>query len=217
MAGSVETMNMQTKPQYLRIVATRASPPTSLQHSSSSWRAIWMLGWPLRCLDTVCCRWPAALIDTKLITTLDLSGMLNGSYPEHTATTLCRPVCAPSKSIWCCDAGWRGDAGLHTQNTHRHRQEARSSSLALSRRTPKQPGFQLAYSSPRPPNPPNPNAVLQLFRKLEHVEAARVEDISGTHRLVSAVFRSSWPERYRRIATSQELQLRSSPIRWTAL
>ena len=40
-----------------------------------------MLGGPLRCLDTVCCRWPAALIDAQLITALALSGMLNGSYP----------------------------------------------------------------------------------------------------------------------------------------
>ena len=83
MAGSEQTMNMQTKPQCLRIVATRASPPTSLQHSSSSWRATWMLRGPLQCLDTVCCRWQAALIDTKLITTFSLSDMLNGSYPEH--------------------------------------------------------------------------------------------------------------------------------------
>ena len=31
-AGSMQ-MNMQTKPQYLHILATWASPPTSLQHS----------------------------------------------------------------------------------------------------------------------------------------------------------------------------------------
>ena len=83
-----------------------------------------MLGGPLRCLDTVCCRWPAALIDTKLITALTLSGMLNGSYLGHTATTLCRSICALSKSVRCGDAGRRGDAGLRTQNTHRHHQEA---------------------------------------------------------------------------------------------
>ena len=57
-----------------------------------------MLGGLLRCLDTVCCRWPAALIDTKLVTALALSGVLGGSYPGHTATTLCRSICAPSKA-----------------------------------------------------------------------------------------------------------------------
>ena len=82
-----------------------------------------MLGGSLRCLDTVCCRRPAALIDAQLITALALSGMLNGSYPGHTATTLCRSICAPLKSIQCGDAGRRGDAGLHMQSTHRHHQE----------------------------------------------------------------------------------------------
>ena len=57
-----------------------------------------MLGGSLRCLNTVCCRCPAALIDTKLITALALSGILNGSYPGNTATTLCQSICAPSKA-----------------------------------------------------------------------------------------------------------------------
>ena len=74
-------------------------------------------------------------------------------------------------------------------------------------RTPMQLSVQLAYSGPRPPHPPNPDAVLQLFRKLEQEEATRMEDMSGTHWLVSAFLRSSWPGRHRRIATSQELQL----------
>ena len=57
-----------------------------------------MLGGPLQCLDMVCCRWPAALIGTKAITTLALSGMLNESYPEHTTITLCRPIYATLKA-----------------------------------------------------------------------------------------------------------------------
>ena len=35
--GSMQTMVMQTKLQYFRIVVTSASPPTSLQHSG--WKA----------------------------------------------------------------------------------------------------------------------------------------------------------------------------------
>ena len=62
---------------------------------------------------------------------------------------------------------------------------------------------------PPPPHPLNPDAVLQLFQKLEQEQA--MEDMPGTHRLVSVLLRSSWPGRHRRIATIRELQLRSSP------
>ena len=166
-----------------------------------------MLGGPLWCLDTVCCRWPAALIDTKLVTTLALSGMLNGSYPEHTATTLCRPICAPSKRIRRCDADY-------TRKTRTG--IAKKQFFSFFKANTKADWRPVGIQQP-PLHPPNPNAILQLFRNLEHVEAARVEDMSGTHRLVSAVLQSSWPERHRRIATSQELQLRPPPSRWTAL
>ena len=38
-----------------------------------------------------------------------------------------------------------------------------------------------------------------------------MEDMSGTHRLVSTLLQSFWPEGHCRISTSWELQLRSSP------
>ena len=101
---------MQAKPQYLHVLATRASSPTSLQHSG--WTATLMLGGPIRRLDMVCCRWPASLIDTELITALTLSSMLNGITLLLCPGRPCPPghTAAPLTSIRC------GNAELHTQN-----------------------------------------------------------------------------------------------------
>ena len=131
-----------------------------------------MLGGPLRCWDTVCCRWPAALVGAKLVTALALSGMLNGttllSYPGlrrppgHTTATLCRSICAPSKIIRC------GNAELHTQNPHRHHQEASKQFFSFVKSNTKAAWRSAGIQRPPVPHPFNLGAVLQLLlRKLE--------------------------------------------------
>ena len=124
--------------------------------------------------------------------------------PEHTAATLCRPICAPQKAY---------SAVMQNYKCKPAPASPRSSSLALPRRTPKQLGVQLAYMRIQwhPPLPPffQPWRCPAATSSKAGTEKA-MEDVSGIHRLVSAL-RSSWPGEHRRIATSRELQLRSSP------
>ena len=55
-----------------------------------------MFGGLLRCLGTMCCGWPAALMDTELI--FVRYAVISRTYRTRPVATLCRSICTPSKA-----------------------------------------------------------------------------------------------------------------------
>ena len=128
-AGSMQTMVMQTKLQYFRIVATSASPSTSLQHSG--WKATSVLEHGMLQAASSA---GSFLMDAELIIALTLSGMLKRillPYPGNTTHIL------QLLSVY-----------LHPFKKPTVQQPKPKRSLALPERTSKQPGVQLACTLP---------------------------------------------------------------------